>query len=116
MKLETLEQYYVEELRDLYDAEKQLLRALPRMAKAASHEQLRSTFQQHTEQTQEQLNRLEQILEKHGKSGRGRKCKAMTGLIEEGKEMMDEKPAAGIMDVSLITTAQKVEHYEIAGY
>jgi ferritin-like metal-binding protein YciE len=116
MKIENLEQFYVEELRDLYDAEKQLLRALPRMAKAASHDELKSTFQEHAEQTQEQLNRLERILDKHGKNGRGKKCKAMMGLIEEGKEMMDEKPTANIMDVGLITTAQKVEHYEIAGY
>jgi ferritin-like metal-binding protein YciE len=116
MKLQSLEEYYVEELKDLYDAEKQLLRALPRMAKAAAHEELKAAFEEHAEQTQEQINRLERILKKHGKDGRGHRCKAMLGLIEEGREMMDEKPSPNIMDVGLITTAQKVEHYEIAGY
>lgn len=113
MKLQTFKDFYVEELRDLYDAEKQLLKALPRMAKAASHDELKSAFEQ---QTQEQINRLEQILERHGKARRGRKCKAMLGLIEEGREMMGEKMLPDILDASLITTAQKVEHYEIAGY
>ena len=116
MKLETLEQYYLEELRDLYDAEKQLTKALPRMAKAASHQQLKSALQQHAAQTERQAGRLEKILKKHGVNGKGRKCKAMTGLIEEGKEMMSQRPSPDILDVCLITTAQKVEHYEIAGY
>jgi ferritin-like metal-binding protein YciE len=116
MKVQTLEQFYVEEIQDLYDAEKQLLRALPRMAKAASHDQLKSAFEKHTQQTEEQAKRLERILQNHGKNSRGRRCKAMVGLIEEGKEMMEEGPSPKIMDVGLITTAQKVEHYEIAGY
>jgi len=116
MKLETLEDYYLKELRDLYDAEKQLLKALPRMAKAASHEELRSAFTEHAEQTQEQLDRLDEVLKNHGQNGRGRKCKAMMGLIDEGKDMMAERPNREIMDVGLITTAQKIEHYEIAGY
>src|SRR5689334_5297852 len=116
MKPETLEQFYVEELRDLFDAEKQLLRALPRMAKAASHDELKTAFERHTKQTQEQANRLERILSKRDKNSRGKKCRAMRGLLEEGKEMMEEDPEPGIMDVGLITNAQKVEHYEIAGY
>lgn len=116
MKVETLEQYYVEELRDLYDAEKQLLKALPKMAKAATHEELKSAFEEHAEQTQEQVNRLERILQKHGKNGRGKRCRAMLGLIEEGRELLEMKPLPEIADVGLITNAQKVEHYEIAGY
>jgi ferritin-like metal-binding protein YciE len=116
MKIETLEQFYLEELKDLYDAEKQLLKALPRMAKAASNDELKSALELHTEQTEEQVNRLETILKKRGKNSRGRRCKAMLGLIEEGREMMGEKPVPDIMDVGIITMAQKVEHYEIAGY
>jgi len=116
MKPATLEQIYVEELRDLFDAEKQLLRALPRMAKAASHEELQMAFERHAKQTQEHANRLERILSKRAQNSRGKKCKAMMGLLEEGKEMMVEDPEPGIMDVGLITNAQKVEHYEIAGY
>jgi ferritin-like metal-binding protein YciE len=117
MKVQSLEHYYVDELKDLYDAEKQLLRALPRMAKAATHAELRAAFEEHAEQTQEQVRRLEQILQKHeGGKSRDRRCKAMMGLIEEGQDMLKEKPSPNIMDVGLITTAQKAEHYEIAGY
>jgi len=113
---QNLEEFYIEELRDLYDAEKQLLKALPRMAKAASHQELKDALQEHAEQTGEQANRLEQILKNHGSNARGRKCRAMMGLIEEGQELMGGKPLPDIMDVGLITTAQKVEHYEMAGY
>jgi ferritin-like metal-binding protein YciE len=116
MKLDTLTDLYIHQLRDLYSAEKQLIRALPKMAKAATNEKLRAGFELHLEETKEHANRLEQLLSSHGKSTRGPKCKAMEGLIEEGKELMEEEADPEVLDVGLIGAAQKVEHYEIAGY
>ncbi|HEX2223350.1 MAG TPA: ferritin-like domain-containing protein [Thermoanaerobaculia bacterium] len=116
MEIDSLRKLYVEELKDLYSAEKQLLQALPRMAKKAKNEQLKKAFEQHTEVTQEQVNRLDKIFEGLGKAARGKKCKAMEGLVEEGKEMMQEDMEPEVMDAALISIAQKIEHYEIAGY
>ena len=116
MKLETLTDLYFHELKDLYSAEKQLTRALPKMAKAATNEKLRAGFEQHLEETKEHVNRLEQILSSHGQTTRGPKCKGMEGLIEEGKELIEEEPDPEVLDAGLIASAQRVEHYEIAGY
>ena len=116
MELDSLQKLYVEELKDLYSAEKQIIQALPKMVKKASHPQLKAAFQEHLEVTQGQLERLDQIFEGLGKSPRGKKCKAMEGLIEEGKEMMQEDMDPEVLDAALISAAQKVEHYEIAGY
>jgi len=106
----------VEELKDLYSAETQLIKALPRMAKAASSDELKNAFQTHLEQTKGHAERLEKIMKQLDESPKGKTCKAMKGLIEEGKEAMEEDAVDVIMDLALITAAQKVEHYEIAGY
>ncbi|MBC5823786.1 MAG: ferritin-like domain-containing protein [Candidatus Eremiobacteraeota bacterium] len=116
MKLASLEDLYVDELKDLYNAEKQLLKALPKMAKASSSGELRTAFREHLEQTKEHVTRLEQIFEQMGSSGRGKKCKGMEGLIEEGQEMMAEDAEPAVKDAALISAAQRVEHYEMAGY
>ena len=116
MELNTLKDLYIHELKDLYSAEKQLVRALPKMAKAASNEKLSAGFTAHLEQTKEQIARLEQLLESHGQSTRGPKCKGMEGLIAEGQEMIEEEADEEVRDAGLISAAQRVEHYEIAGY
>jgi ferritin-like metal-binding protein YciE len=116
MEIDSLRKLYIEELKDLYSAEKQILQALPRMAKKASNEQLRQAFNEHVEVTRMQVERLDRIFEMLGKSSRGKKCKGMEGLLEEGKEMMQEDMEDDVMDAALISAAQKVEHYEIAGY
>jgi len=116
MKLGSLEDLYVDQLKDLLDAEKQIIKALPKMAKATSSPELQNAFQQHLEQTKGQLQRLEQIFDKSGRPARGKKCKAMEGIIEEGKELMDQDADDDVLNAGLIAAAQKVEHYEIAGY
>jgi len=116
MQLETLKDLYIHELKDLHSAEKQLTKALPKMAKAASNEQLAKGFKEHLEQTEEHVNRLEKILESLDQSTRGQKCKGMEGLIEEGSEMIEEDAEDEVRDAGLIAAAQRVEHYEIAGY
>lgn len=116
MALDTLEDLFLHELRDLYSAEKQLLKALPKMAKAAASANLKQGFEQHLLQTEIQVERLEQIFEQLGKAPRGPKCVAMEGLIEEGKKLMEEDAEPPVGDAALIASAQKVEHYEIAGY
>lgn len=116
MKLNTLKSLYFHELKDLYSAEKQLTRALPKMAKAATNEELRAGFEKHLEETKEHVNRLETILKNHDQTTRGPSCKAMKGLIEEGSELMEEEADPEVLDAALIGAAQKVEHYEIAGY
>jgi ferritin-like metal-binding protein YciE len=116
MELETLKDLYVEELKDLYSAEKQLIKALPKMAKAANDQQLQQAFRTHLKQTAEHAARIEQICDELGVSPRGKKCVGMEGLIEEGKEMMEEDAEPEVMDAGLIAAAQRVEHYEIAGY
>ena len=95
MKMETLQELYVEELQDVYDAEKQLVKALPKMAKNANNEELKAAFEQHLEQTEEHVSRLERVFEELGEKPKGKKCKAMQGLLEEGKEMMEEDDING---------------------
>jgi ferritin-like metal-binding protein YciE len=116
MKLDSLQKLYIAELQDLYSAENQILKALPKMAKAASSPDLQAAFQDHLEQTRGQVQRLETIFERLGKSPKGKKCKGMEGLIEEGKEMMEEDADPAVLDAALISAAQRVEHYEMAGY
>jgi ferritin-like metal-binding protein YciE len=115
-KIKSLQDLFVHELRDLYSAEKQLLKALPKMAKAATHEELKEGFEAHLAQTEEHVSRLDEIFEKLGISSRGEKCAAMEGLIEEGKKIMEEDISDNVLDAALIAAAQRVEHYEIAGY
>lgn len=116
MKLETLKDLYIHELKDLYSAEKQIIKALPKMAKAATSEELAAGFKQHLEETKEQAVRLEQILKSHGQTTRGPKCKGMEGVLAEGTEMIEEEADDEVRDAGLIAAAQRVEHYEIAGY
>lgn len=116
MKLENLKDLYIHELKDLHSAEKQLTKALPKMAKAASNEELGDAFREHLEQTEEHVRRLEKILESHDETFRGAKCKGMEGLIKEGSEMIEEDGDDDVRDAGLISAAQRVEHYEIAGY
>ncbi|HVS00076.1 MAG TPA: ferritin-like domain-containing protein [Thermoanaerobaculia bacterium] len=116
MEIDNLRKLYVEELKDLHSAERQILQALPKMAKKASNPQLKAAFEQHLEVTRMQVERLDKIFERMGKKGTGKKCKAMEGLVEEGKEMMEEDMAPEVMDAALIAAAQRVEHYEMAGY
>ena len=116
MKLGSLHDLYVEELKDLYSAENQLIKALPKMAKAASSKELRAAFQEHLTETRAQVGRLEKVFKELKVSPKGKKCKAMEGLIEEGKELLEEDAAPAVLDAALIAAAQKVEHYEIAGY
>lgn len=116
MKLETLQDLYIHELKDLYSAEKQLLKALPKMAKAATHEELSNGFAEHLEQTREHVARLEKILSNHVKTLRAPKCIGMAGLIKEGENMIEEEADDEVRDAALIAAAQRAEHYEIAGY
>jgi ferritin-like metal-binding protein YciE len=116
MKLDSLQKLFIEELRDLYDAEHQLTKALPKMAEAASSPQLRAAFEHHLEQTKGHVQRLEQVFKKLGEKPSRKTCKAMKGLIEEGSDMIDEKAEPAVKDAGLIAAAQRVEHYEIAGY
>ena len=116
MQMESLQDLFVDQLKDLYNAEGQLVKALPKMAKAASNPQLQAAFTEHLAQTREHVERLEQVFNTLGESPKGKKCKAMEGLIEEGKDMMDEDAEPEVMDAGLIAAAQRVEHYEIAGY
>jgi len=116
MQLDTLKDLYVEEIKDLYSAEKQMIRALPKMAKAATDKQLQQAFRTHLRQTAEHAARLEQICKDLGVSPRGKKCVGMEGLIEEGSELIKENPNTDVLDAGLISKAQRVEHYEMAGY
>lgn len=116
MKLTTLQDLFIHELKDLYSAENQLLKALPKMAKAASHEDLQAGFEEHLEQTKTHVTRLEEIAEAGGYKLAGHKCKAMEGLIEEGSELISEDAEDAVRDAGLIGAAQRVEHYEIAAY
>jgi ferritin-like metal-binding protein YciE len=116
MKLDTLRKLYVEELRDIYNAEQQLVKALPKMAKAASSDDLRDAIETHLDETKGQVERLEQIFEALDESPKGKTCKAMKGLIEEGSEILEEKGEESVIDAGIIAAAQKVEHYEIATY
>jgi ferritin-like metal-binding protein YciE len=111
-----LRKLYIDELKDLYSAEKQLVKALPKMAKAASSPELKRAFEKHLQQTQVQVERLDQVFEGLEASPRGKKCVGMEGLIEEAQELIGEESEPEVLDAGLISKAQHVEHYEIAGY
>jgi len=116
-KMTSLDELYVDLLKDLFSAENQLVKALPKMAKAAGASDLRTAFEEHLKQTKNHAERIERIFAERGNgSPRGKKCAGMEGLIEEGKEIMQENMEEAVMDAGLIAAAQKVEHYEIAGY
>jgi ferritin-like metal-binding protein YciE len=114
--LENLNDLFVHELRDLYDAEQQLTKALPLLASAATSDQLLQAFEEHLEETKEQARRLEKIFQGLGESAEGKPCKAMAGLVAEARETLDVDADPDVLDAALIVAAQKVEHYEIAGY
>ena len=116
MEMNDLQDLMVEELRDLYSAENQLLKALPKVARACDSDELKAAFQQHAQETQTHVKRLEQIFKQLGEKPTGKKCKGMEGLIEENKEMMSEDAEPDVLDAGLIVGSQKIEHYEIAGY
>jgi ferritin-like metal-binding protein YciE len=116
MKLDTLKTLYIDELRHLYNAESQLLKALPKMAKAASSEELKDALEKHLEQTKTHVERLEEVFEEIDEKPKGKTCKAMKGLIEEGSEILHEDGEESVIDAGIIVAAQKVEHYEIASY
>jgi ferritin-like metal-binding protein YciE len=116
MKLSSLEDLLHDNLKDLYSAENQLVKALPKMAKASTAPGLRAGFTEHLAQTRVHVQRLEQVCKQLGVNPKGKKCAAMEGLIEEGKEMMEQDAAPAVMDAGLIAAAQRVEHYEMAGY
>lgn len=115
-ELTTPRDLLVAELKDLFSAENQLIKVLPKMAKAATTPELKQAFQTHLEETKVHAQRLDEIMQELGESPRGKKCLAMEGLLKEGEEVMQEDASAGILDLALIGAAQKVEHYEIAGY
>jgi len=115
-KTTSLHDLLIEELKDLYSAETQLTKALPKMAKAANDEALRAGFEEHLEQTQEHIVRLDRVMELLDASPEGKTCKAMKGLVAEGEDTIDEDASPAVKDAALICAAQKVEHYEIAGY
>ena len=116
MQMNSLRELYVEELRDLYSAENQILKALPRMIRAASNKELQRAFSLHERQTQQHVKRLDRIFRMLDESARGKKCKGMEGLLEEGQELIKERPEPEVLDAGLISAAQRVEHYEMAGY
>jgi ferritin-like metal-binding protein YciE len=115
MEHKALKELFVDELKDLYSAENQLIKTLPKMAKAATSDDLRAGFEHHLEQTKEHACRIEEICNELGEKPTGKKCAGMEGLIEEGKEMMDEFED-DVLDAAMISAAQRVEHYEIAAY
>jgi len=115
-KLNSFDDLFVEQLQDLYDAEQRLTKALPKMAEAAHSPALKTTFQEHLRQTQNHLTRLEQVFQQIGKSAASKTCEAMKGLIEEGDETISASGDPDVKDAALIAAAQRVEHYEIAGY
>lgn len=116
MQKDSLRQLYIEELKDLYNAETQLVKALPKMAKGSSNAELRQGFEEHLRQTSEHVTRLEQIFEMLGEKATGKKCLGMEGLVKEGAETLREDYGQDVMDAAIIGAAQRVEHYEIAGY
>jgi ferritin-like metal-binding protein YciE len=112
----TLHEMLVDEIKDLYHAEKQLTKALPKMAKAATHDDLREAFEMHLEETQEQITRLEEVFEALGEKVKAKPCPGMAGIIEEGNDTMKEDAEGAVMDAALIAAAQRAEHYEIGAY
>jgi ferritin-like metal-binding protein YciE len=116
VELDTLRDLYVNELKDLYSAEKQLVKALPKMIKATKHSELKAAFKTHLQQTVEHVKRLEEVCKELGASPKGKRCVGMAGLIQEGSDLIDEEPDDDVLDAGLISAAQHVEHYEMAGY
>jgi ferritin-like metal-binding protein YciE len=116
MALESLQDLYLEQLKDLHSAERQIIEALPKMIEQTKHPELRQGFEKHLNQTKEQLRRLEQIGQRAGQKLSGHTCKGMEGLLEEGEELMEERADSDVLDAALISAAQRVEHYEMAGY
>jgi ferritin-like metal-binding protein YciE len=116
MAVKSVNDLLLDELRDIYHAEKQLVKALPKMAKKAKSDQLRQAFEHHLEETKGQVERLDQVFQQLDARSSGQRCEAMEGLIEEAKEMMDDVTTPEVLDAAMITAAQKVEHYEIASY
>ncbi|WP_428937059.1 ferritin-like domain-containing protein [Fontivita pretiosa] len=116
MDMTSLQDLYLNELRDVLNAENQILKALPKMARKASSPELSQAFEEHLEQTRQHVQRLNRIFQNLGQTPRSRKCKGMEGIIEEGKDFMDEADSEQVLDAGLIATAQRVEHYEIAVY
>jgi ferritin-like metal-binding protein YciE len=116
MKLESLRELLIEQLQDLYDAEQRITKALPKMEKAATSQELKAAFRKHLAETEGHVGRLEQVFQQLGQSAKGKTCKAMEGLIAEGEEMIKEDAEPEVRDAALIAAAQRVEHYEMAGY
>ncbi|OKL41516.1 YciE/YciF ferroxidase family protein [Pontibacter flavimaris] len=116
MKLNNLKDLLIHELKDIYNAEQQITKALPKMMKATSSDTLKKAFEEHLMVTEKQIERLEKVFELMGEKAKGEKCKAMEGIIREADSMMDERADAAVMDAALIASAQRVEHYEIAAY
>jgi ferritin-like metal-binding protein YciE len=116
MKINSLHDLYITELKDLYDAENRIIKALPKMSEAASSQELRNAFQIHLDQTRRQVDRLDQIFQQLDESPKGRKCKGVEGIIDEGEDLMGADSPAAVCDAGLIGAAQRVEHYEIAAY
>jgi ferritin-like metal-binding protein YciE len=116
MTVNTIEKLFVDELKDLYSAETQITKALPKLAKASSSQELKTAFESHLKETEGHVERLEQIFEMLEVSPKGKTCAGMKGLLEEGKEMLEETETGAIRDVAMISAAQRVEHYEMAGY
>jgi ferritin-like metal-binding protein YciE len=115
-QLKSLDDLLVHELQDIYHAEGQIIKALPKMIKAANHPELRAAFQEHLQQTEGQVERLERVFELLGVPAKARKCEGMAGIIAEGQKVVDEPASPDVLDAALIAAAQKVEHYEIASY
>jgi len=116
MKLESLHDLYIAELKDIYDAENRIVKALPKMAENAKSPELRHAFEEHLAQTQTHVDRLEQIFQQMNEAPKGQKCKGIIGIIDEGEDMMDKDAPPAVNDAALIASAQRVEHYEIAAY
>ena len=116
MQIDSLDDLYVDQLADIYDAEKRLVKALPKMAQKASTPELRSAFEDHVQKTRHHVERLEEIFQELGRDATAKKCKAMMGLISEGKDILDKDIDPKIRDAGIVAAAQKVEHYEIAAY
>jgi len=116
MSMKNLQDLMIEELRDMYHAENQLVKALPQMAKAASTPALKEAFERHLKQTQNQVSRIETIFDELGGDPRGKRCKGMEGIVSEGAEVLEKEGPGGVIDAALIAAAQRVEHYEIAAY
>ena len=116
MQMDSLQKLYEDHLKDLHSVERQIIQALPKMIKAAEDEELSGALEEHLEVTREQLARLDDIFQKLGKRGTGKKCKGMEGILEEGKELLEKDADSDVLDAGIISAAQHVEHYEMAGY